>query len=185
MATTYKTGKVDVSMNGVTIPAHYLTDDGVTTTITEGTREIATMAGTFTVPSGTIDEANSSFSIVLPGMDYLKNVFPDLYEAGTEGQDKGRVGFGGNTCTARGTTPVVIHYTCDENSDDDVFIPVGAVQYNATLTQNASDPLTVEVTVHAQPSDDHDGKVAFYGTGSLTEKTLWNPATEEYESIED
>ena len=45
MAQTYMGGKVDVSINGVTIPAQYLSEDGVVTTLTEATREVATMAG--------------------------------------------------------------------------------------------------------------------------------------------
>lgn len=74
---TYLGGKVDVSLNGVTIPAQYISDEGVTTTLTEGNREVATMAGTFTQSSGTYDEANVVFNVVLPSMNYLKNIFPD------------------------------------------------------------------------------------------------------------
>lgn len=179
--TKYMGGKVDVSLNKITIPAHLLSDEGAATTLTEGTREIPTMAGKFTQPSGTYEEATCVFTVVLPNMDYLKNIFPDLYEAGTGEQDKGRVVFGGNTCTVRENTPVVVHYSCAENSDDDVYIPNGAVQASVELTQNASDPVTVSVTVNAHP--DEDGVIAQLGAGSLTEKTLWNPQTEQYEPI--
>ncbi len=189
MAQTYKTGKVDVSIvpeggTGVTIPAHYLSEDGVTTTLEEGTREIATMAGTFTVPSGTISEANSVFSVVLPGMNYLKNIFPDLYTASSDRPTvAGQTVFGSQDCSARGTAKLVIHYSCDANSDDDVYIPSAAITYNATLTQNASDPLTVEITAYAQPSDELNGGVAVYGTGSLDEETLFDATTGEYEPV--
>lgn len=189
MAQTYKTGKVDVSIvpeggAGVTIPAHYLSEDGVTTTITEGTRDINTMAGNFTTPSGTIEEANSVFSVVLPGMNYLKNIFPDLYTASVDRPTlAGQTVFGSSVCTARGSAKLVIHYSCDENSDDDIYIPNAVISYNATVTQNVSDPLMVEITAYAQPSDEIGGGVAVYGTGSLEEPTLFDAATGEYAPI--
>lgn len=182
----YLGGKVDVSLNGVTIPAQYLSDEGVTTTITEGTREVPTMAGNFSQPSGTIDEAMAVFNVTLPNMFYLKNIFPDQFEASSDRPTvAGRTKFGSNTCEIRENTPVVVHYTCDPNSDNDVYIPNGAVQANVELTQNANDPVTVAITVHAQPSEveGHDGAVAFLGTGDLTEPSLWNATTEAYEPV--
>lgn len=182
MATTYMGGKVDVSLNGVTIPAQYLSDEGVTTTLTEGTREVATMAGTFTQASGTYDEATVVFNVTLPNMNYLKNIFPDMYTASTDRpNDAGQVVFGGDDCTVRENTPVVVHYTCDANSDNDVYVPNGSVQASVELVQNASDPVTVAVTVNAQPDD--NGVIAVLGTGSLEEPTLWNAEEAEYQAI--
>lgn len=179
MATTYMGGKVDVSLNGVTIPAQYLSDEGVTTTLTEGTREIPTMAGTFRQSSGVYDEAMVVLSVTLPNMFYLKNILPDQFEASSDRPTvAGRTTFGGDSCVLRENTPVVVHYTCDPNSDNDVYVPNGAVQASVELTQNASDPVTVEITVNAQPDD--DGVIAYLGTGDLTEETLWDAETEEY-----
>lgn len=184
MQNTYMGGKVDVSLNGVTIPAQYLSDEGAVTTLTEGTREIPTMAGIFRQPSGTYDEAMSVFNVTLPNMNYLKNIFPDLY---TPSSDRptvaGRLAFGGDECTTRENTPVVIHYSCEENSDNDVYIPNGSVQASVELTQNVEDPVTVQVTVNAQPSPDHGGVVAYLGTGDLDEPTLWDAEAEEYVPI--
>lgn len=179
---SYMGGKVDVSLFGVRIPAQFISDEGVTTTLTEGTREISTMAGTFNLPSGTYDEATLVFTLVLPNMNYLKNVFPDMYEASEDRPTvAGRVTFGGNDCTVRDNTPVVVHYSCEPNSDNDVFVPNGAVQATVELVQNATDPVTVEITVNAQPND--NGVIAWVGTGSLEGETLWNPATETYEPV--
>jgi hypothetical protein len=179
---TYMGGKVDVSLNGVTIPAHFLSDEGVVTTLTEGTREITTMAGTFTQPSGTYDEATVVFNVVLPSMFYLKNLFPNQFVASSDRPTiAGQTTFGGNECTIRENTPLVVHYTCDANSDNDVFIPNGSVQASIELTQNATDPVSVAITVNAQPDD--NGVIAILGTGSLTEPTLWDAATEQYEPI--
>lgn len=189
MAQTYKSGKVDVSIvpeggTGVTIPAYYLAGDGVATTMTEGTREINTMAGNFTTPSGTIDEATVVFSVVLPGMDYLKNIFPDLYTASVDRPTvAGQTVFGSNECTARGSAKLVVHYSCDSNSDNDIYVPNAMISYNASVTQNVDDPLMVEITAYAQPSDEIDGGVAVYGTGSLTEETVFDSATGEYAPV--
>lgn len=182
---TYMGGKVDVSLNGITIPAQFLSDEGATTTLTEGTREVATMAGTFTQSSGTYDEATVVFNVVLPNMNYLKNVFPDLYTASSDRPSvAGQVDFGGDSCTARSNTPVVVHYSCDDNSDNDVFIPNGAVQASVELVQNATDPVTVAVTVNAQPNEDTnlapEGLIARLGTGSLVGETIWDATAEQY-----
>ena len=182
MATTYMGGKVDVSLNGVTIPAQFISDEGVTTTLTEGTREVTTMAGTFTQASGTYDEATVVFNVVLPNMNYMKNIFPDLYTASTDRPTTaGQTVFGGDSCTVRENTPIVVHYSCEPNSDNDVYVPNAALQATVELTQNASDPVTVAVTANAQPDD--NGVIAILGTGDLTEPTLWNAATEAYEPI--
>lgn len=182
MNQSYMGGKVDVSLNGVTIPAQYLSDEGVTTTLTEGTREIATMAGTFTQPSGTYDEATVVFNVTLPNMFYLSNIFPEQFTASNDRPTvAGQTVFGGDDCTIRMNTPVVVHYTCEPNSDNDVYIPNGSVQASLELTQNATDPVTVAITVNAQP--DVNGVIAILGTGSLDEPTLWNAVTEQYEPV--
>lgn len=185
MNPTYElTGKVDVSINGVTIPAQYISDEGVTTTLTEMVKEIPTMAGTFRTATGIFEEANAVFNITLPNMNYVKNIFPELYTPSVDRPDvAGQTVFGGNDCVSRPNTPVVVHYTCQSNSDNDLFIPSGSVIASIELVQNATDPVVIAVTVEAQPSDAHDGAIAILGTGSLTEETLWNSTTEEYEPI--
>lgn len=177
----YMGGKVDISLNGITIPAEFLSDEGATTTLTEGTREIATMAGTFTQASGTYDEATVVFNVTLPNMNYLKNIFPDMYAPSERPTVAGQVTFGGEDCTTRENTPVVVHYTCDPNSDNDVYVPNGSVQASIELVQNATDPVTIAVTVNAQPDD--DGRLVILGTGDLTEPTLYDAVTETYEPI--
>lgn len=185
MPNTYMGGKVDVSLNGVTIPAQYLSDDGVVTTITESTREIATLAGTFNQSTGTYEETMVVFTVTLPNMNYLKNIFPELYTPSVDRPTiAGQIAFGGDDCTVRENTPVVVHYTCDPNSDNDVFVPNGSVVASIEMTQNVSDPVTVEITVNAQPSEEHDGKIVIFGTGDLDEPTLWDAEAEEYVPVE-
>lgn len=181
---TYElTGKVDVSLNGITIPARFLSDAGVTTTLTESVQEIATMAGTFSSPTGVYEEATVVFEVVLPNMNYAKNIWPDLYTASNDRPDTaGQVDFGGDDCAVRANTPLVVHYTCQSNSDNDVYVPNGAVLASFELVQNATDPVVVSVTVNAQPDTD-TGLIARLGTGSLDGPTLWNAATETYEPV--
>lgn len=185
MPSTYMGGKVDVSLNGVTIPAQYLSDDGVVTTLTESSREIPTLAGTFNQSTGTYEESMVAFTVTLPNMNYLKNIFPDMYTPSVDRPTvAGQIAFGGDDCTVRENTPVVVHYTCDPNSDNDVFVPNGSVVATVEMTQNVSDPVTVEITVNAQPSDDYDGKIVILGTGDLTEPSLWDAEAEEYVPVE-
>lgn len=180
-------GKVDVSLNGVTVPAMYISDEGVTTTFTESVKEIPTMDGVVKQPTGTFEEAMASVVFVLPNMNYAKNIFPDLYTASSDRPTvAGRTVFGGDECTVREETPVVVHYSCQENSDNDVFIPAGLVVANIEMVQNVSDPVTITVTIEAQPNANEDypiGMRGWIGTGSLDEPTVWNPATEEYEPL--
>lgn len=177
------TGKVDVSLNEITIPANLIGEGGVVTTLTETVREIKTLAGTIRQATGIYEEAMMKFDVVLPNMNYVKNIFPDLYTASTDRpSEAGRIAFGGNACTTRANTPVVSHYSCQDNSDNDIYIPNGSVIASAEMTQNANDPVTVSVTVEAQP--DADGVYAYAGTGSLDEPTLWDAAAAEYAPIE-
>ena len=174
-------GKVDVSLFGVTIPGQFISDEGVTTTATETVREIPTMAGTFRTNTNIYEEANAVFNIVLPNLDFLKNVLPDLYQAGT-GRRPGRIAIGGDVCTARENTPLVIHYSCQEDSDNDVYLPNASIVASFELTQNASDPVTIAITANAQPELE-TGVLMYLGAGSLTQDTLWNPVTGEYEVV--
>lgn len=175
-------GKVDVSLNGVTIPAQFLSDEGVVTTLTETVREINTMAGVIRQSTGTYEEAMAVFNVVLPNMNYLKNILPDLYTASTDRPTvAGRTAFGGDDCVTRTNTPVVVHYTCQSNSDNDIYIPNGSVVASIEFTQNVTDPVVVAITVQAQPDD--DGVFAYAGTGSLTEPTLWDAEAEAYVGI--
>lgn len=50
---------------------------------------------------------------------------------------------------------------------------------------NTTDGVQVTVTGYAQPSEELGGAVARYGTGDLTEPTLFNADNGEYEAIED
>lgn len=177
-------GKVDVSLYGVTIPASLLSgDDGVVTNAEEKTIEINSLDGVITQGTRIFDNVNVTFSVILPSMDYMKNILPDLYEAGTGGQTVGRIAIGGNDCAVAENTPLVVHYSCQEDSDNDIYVPNANVIATFELTQNSDDPVMVSFTANALPSLEDDGVKMFLGTGSLTEKTLWNAEEEAYEPV--
>lgn len=174
MATNVLGGAAEVSINSKTIPSTLLSE--VTVEITEGTRERTTLGGKFSKPSGVLDTAQVSFTMYLPSMDYLKNIFPSKYNAPTAPQTTGNVIIGSDSCATVDAGPVNIHYTCDATDDNDIHIFNGQAMLNFNPTFNDSDDLTIEVTVFAQP--DEDGNVVRFGTGDLTAASVWDAATE-------
>jgi hypothetical protein len=168
-------GAAEVSINGVTIPAQYLSE--VAVELTEGTRERETLGGTFTKPSGVLETAQATFTMYLPSMDYLKHLFPARYNAPSGEQDTGNVVFNSDTCVETEAGPVNIHFTCEPLDNNDVFFYSALAQLNFNATYTASDDLTIEVTIFAQPDD--DGNVARMGTGDLTSDSYYDETTGE------
>lgn len=166
-------GPAEVAINGITIPASLLSE--VTVELTEGTRERETLGGTFTKPSGVLETAQVMFTMYLPSMDYLKNIFPGRYNAPSGEQDTGNIIFNSDTCVSTDAGPVNIHYTCEPLDNDDVHIYSGLAALNFNPTYNAEDDLTVEVTIYAQP--DESGNIARMGTGNLSNDSYYNATT--------
>jgi hypothetical protein len=168
-------GLAEVAINGITIRPDYLSE--VSVELTEGTRERSTLAGTFTRPSGTLDTATAMFTLYLPSIDYLKDIFPARYNAPTAPQTTGNIIWDVDTCTTAEAGPVNIHYTCEETDANDVYFYQGEAQLNFNPTYTATDDLTIEVTVHAVPND--AGQVYRLGTGDLTEVSIYDAETQE------
>lgn len=173
MAQQYLGGQAEVSLNGLTVPATLLSE--VAVELTEGTRETATLGGTFTQPTGVFETAQAMFTMYLPSMDYLKTIFADKYNAPTAPQLSGNLIFGSGNCTTQLGTPVNIHFSCDDDDDNDVFFYNGLVQLNFNPTYSTGDSVSVEITVLAQPDD--NGNIVRIGTGNLTAKSIYNATT--------
>lgn len=173
--TTVLGGPAEVAMNGMTIPASLLSE--VAAEFTEGTRERESLGGTFTRPSGVLETAEVTFTLFLPSMDYLKNIFPGRYNAPTNAvaQKTGNVVFDSSKCTTTNTGPTNIHYICENNDNNDIFIPAGLAAFNINPEYNSDDPLTVEITIYAQP--DANGVVARLGTGNLATNSVYQAST--------
>lgn len=168
-------GAAELALNETVIPAELLSEINVE--LTEGTRERNTLGGTFTRPSGVLETAQATFTMYLPNMDYLKHIFPALYNAPTEPQTGGNIIVGSNSCSTVDAGPVNIHYVCDDTDNNDVHFFNAQAQLNFNPTYNGSDDLTIEVTLFAQP--DEDGNVYRLGTGDLTQPSIYDPETEE------
>lgn len=181
-----KSGKVDVtiyraSSGGVRIPAEMLADE-ISVTGDEGTTSNPTFAGTFTQPSGTYDEPNVSFTMVLtPAL--MREVYPELSEPSVDRPTiAGQTVFGGTECTVRESAKLVIHWTCDGNSDNDWYFPNVLLSENFTATFAPNEVLTVPVMGHIQPEAE-TGRLVVVGTGDLTEPTLFDVETGEYAPV--
>lgn len=173
MATTLG-GKAEVTINAITIPASMLSE--VSTAFTEGVRTRTTLGGKFNRPSGSLDTAELKFTLYLPSMDYLKNLFPDRYNAPSAPQTAGNVILNADTCVSTSAGPVNVHYTCEDNDDNDVYIYNGLALLDLSMTYNASDDISIPVTIYAEPNV--DGNVARLGTGDLTEESIYDADTE-------
>lgn len=167
-------GKAEIAINNITIPASMLSE--VVSTFTEGTRERDTLGGKFTRPSGSLDKAEAKFTLYLPSMDYLKNILPDRFNAPTSPQTTGNIILNADTCVTTSAGPVNIHYTCDDNDNNDIFIYSGLALLNMETTFNPSDDLSIEVMIYAEP--DVDGNVARFGTGNLTAESIYDATTQ-------
>lgn len=168
-------GLAEVAINGVTIPASLLSE--VSVELTEGTRERNTLAGTFTRPSGTLETATATFTMYLPSIDYLKDLFPARYNAPTAPQLTGNIIWDTQSCSTVDSGAVNIHYTCEANDNNDIYFYDGQAQLNFNPTFTQTDDLTIEVTIHAVP--DATGKVYRLGTGDLTAVSIYDAETQE------
>lgn len=168
-------GPAEVAINGITIPASILSEVGVE--FTEGTRERETLGGTFTKPSGILETAEVTFTMYLPHMDYLKNIFPDRYNAPSGTQGYGNVIFNSDNCASTSAGPVNIHYTCEDNDNNDVHIYNGQAALNFNPTYTTDEDVTIEVTIYAQP--DSNGNIGRFGTGDLTTNSVYDAEDQE------
>lgn len=170
---SYMKTKSSVALNGVVIPASQLSETSVE--FEGATIDVETGAGTFTLPSGTLDSAEATFTYYPEKMDDLKNIWPDMYNAPSGSQTSGSIVWSSNTCLEATGTPVNIHPECINTDDNDFHLFSGHVQINFSATWNNQEVLSVEVTVLAQP--DENGNVGRAGTGDLTQASEWDAAT--------
>jgi hypothetical protein len=173
MATTLE-GAAEVAINETLIPASMLSEIAVE--FEEGVRERTTLGGRFRKPSGVLETAEVRFTLYLPSMDYLKNIFPGRYNAPTAPQTSGNLIINSDTCVSTDAGKVNIHWTCDENDGNDIYIYNGHAVLNLSMTINADDAVSVEVRILAEP--DNSGNVARFGTGNLTAVSVYDPETE-------
>ena len=176
---TYLGGKLDLSVQtevggaGVVIPAVFVQEASVE--VTEGTRTVTTLGGTFSTPSGMSESSMITVTMVLDSMERLKDIFGDLYNAPTTPQLSGNFIIGSATCGSRDGGWLNLHYTCDSDDNNDVHFYNAVAQLNFAPTYNNGDALTVEVVFMATPND--AGNILRIGTGNLTAISEWDATT--------
>lgn len=167
-------GKYEMSIGSVLIPAELLGD--ISPNYEEGTIEAETQAGTISMPSGKASTAELTFTLYLPSMDYLKNLWSEAYQAPTDAkQQTGAIIFGSNSCTTREALPINIHAVCEELDDNDVHIFAGLVDMTFNPTFSTGDAVSIEATIHMQPTEDGYMRI---GTGDLSQPSKWDVATQ-------
>ncbi len=166
-------GKAEIAIGKAVIEPQFLSELHVE--ITEGERTTESLAGNITKPSGMIESAQVTGNFILPSMDALKILFQEAYEAPTAESLAGKVTFGSNSCKTKVPLPVNIHYTCEQNSNNDVHIYAGIVKADLDLTYNQSDALTVPFTIYAQPTSEG---YAYAGAHDQSKETIYDPTTQ-------
>lgn len=175
---TYLGGKAEISIGAITIDPQFLSEIAVE--VTEGERSVDSLSGKITMPSGMIDSAQVTGTFLLPSMDALKAIFQEAYSEPSGTGTSGHVIFGSNSCVTKTPLPVNIHFTCEENSNNDVHIFAGIVKGDLSMTYNQEDVLSVPFTIYAQPTE--NGYVQA-GAGDLTKPTVWDPTTESWKDV--
>jgi len=138
-------GKYEMSIGSVLIPAELLGD--ISPNYEEGMMEADTQAGTRRQPSGKADTAELTFTLFLPSMDYLKQIF-DIAETDP-------LVFGGGNCTTKTPRPINIHPVCDgQDAKNDIHVYAGLVSTVFNPTLSTSDALQIECTIQMQPTAD-------------------------------
>lgn len=166
--TTIMAGKWEMSIGNVLIPAELLGELNVN--YEEGTSEAETQAGTITTPNGKAETAEATTTIYLPSFDYLKNIYSDVYNAGT-GTLAGNVIFGSNSCQTQTPVEVNIHPVCEATDDNDIHFSA-LIAHTFDLTLSTSDPVSIETTMYLQPTESN-GRLRV-GTGDLTQQSYYD-----------
>lgn len=168
-----KAGTYEMSIGNVLIPAELLGD--ISPNYDEATVSSDTQAGTRTTPLGKPATAEMTFTLFLPNIDYLKTLWDEAYNAGTNPQTTGNIIFGNGSCQSREALPINIHPVCDDNDDNDIHIFAGIVKQTFNPTLSGTEVLQVESTIFMQPTS--DGYIRL-GTGDLAQESHWDVATQ-------
>lgn len=178
-------GKKELFIGGTHIPARLLADEAMTITVTPQTTEIASQAGTYNIPNGSFEELSATFTVNIPSVHWLGQIFPGLYKAAAfkraslleSNGETGQVAFGADACSTIESTKIVLHPVCMGNdSSQDVTLPNAFVSPGGEFTFS-TDPFTLEVSVSMMP--DEEGAVIF-GEGNLQRPAHYDPEVQDF-----
>nr|DAK93758.1 MAG TPA: hypothetical protein [Caudoviricetes sp.] len=138
-------GKWEMTVGKVLFPAELLGD--ITVNYGEGTLEAETQAGTRKQPSGKASDAEITFTLFLPSLDYVKKAF--------DVADTDPMIFGGGNCKGSTPQPIHIHQLCaGKDAKDDFHVYAGLIERKFNPTLSTSDAAQIELTVQMQPTTD-------------------------------
>ncbi|MDO4527117.1 MAG: hypothetical protein Q4B87_03450 [Candidatus Saccharibacteria bacterium] len=177
---TYLGGSVEMAIGTTVIEAPFL--GTLTPNFVEGTRSTTSQAGVITQPSGLMQTAQLDGNYILPSMDALKALYSELYEEPLTEGVMGRIRVGGGTCKTKSSKVVNVHFVCDDDSSNDLHIYAGLVQLNLNFTYDAENNIVVPFTIFAQPTENG---YSTFGSGDLSQRTLWDAATQTWVPVEE
>lgn len=147
-------GKKTVYIDDFVIGPDFVQDEVGTITLTPGTTEVASQAGTINVPNGSYEEMSFELNIICPSVRFLGMLFPELYHnakfkrviSGSMAET-GQVRFGGNECVSNTPRDIIIHNVCDGHSSaQDFRIPQALISAGGEFTISLGDPFVVTLT---------------------------------------
>lgn len=153
-------------------------------TVTPATTETKSQRGTVKIPNGSFDEISAVIKLIIPDVQTLARVFPNLYKEATftytgQTEKTGQVQFGGVNCATNTAVPVVIHPECLDNSSQDVQIPKAIIAVGGTFTFNLGDPITLELQITPLTTD---AGAIIIGEGLLSSESVYDTATAAYKA---
>lgn len=182
-------GKKDITIfypslnEGVRIPAEMLVDTIEVANGEEQVDTVQTFSGEQSTPNGQYASPQVNFSIKF-NMKALRMIQPNIsFDSSDRPTVAGQTIFGGDECTVTDSAILIIHQTCDENSDNDLQFPNVQLSKNFGVSLTPGEVGVLPFNAYIQPSADHNGALAIYGTGDLDEPTLFSDVTGEYEPI--
>lgn len=175
-------GKKTVFIGSEQFDPELVVDEAAEITVTPQTIDFSSQEGTVSIPNGAFDEISGHVSLIIPNVQTLMRIFPNLAVPATYNQGKtGQVRFGAAECKTQDPVPIVIHNTCDNGSAQDIRIPAALIQNGLDFTMSQGDPTTLDVNF--TPMKTPEGYVIF-GEGMLDSASRYDPETMKYVKLD-
>lgn len=175
-------GKKTVFLGSEQFDPELVVDEAAQITVTPQTIDFSSQEGTVSIPNGAFDEISGHVSLIIPNVQTLMRIFPNLAFPATYNQGKtGQVRFGASECKTQDPVPIIIHNVCDTGSAQDIRIPAALIQNGLDFTMSQGDPTTLDVNF--TPMKTPEGYVIF-GEGMLENPSKYDPESMKYVKLD-
>lgn len=175
-------GKKTVFLGSEQFDPELVVDEAAQITVTPQTIDFPSQEGTVSIPNGAFDEISGHVSLIIPNVQTLMRIFPNLAFPATYNQGKtGQVRFGASECKTQDPVPIIIHNVCDTGSAQDIRIPAALIQNGLDFTMSQGDPTTLDVNF--TPMKTPEGYVIF-GEGMLDSASKYDPESMKYVKLD-